>query len=82
MQKFIKLNLFYLGNSKKHIIFRAKKWSKDLEKIVNKPILNEEYEEIGHIKEIFGPLHLPFVSIKLLPNKEFDPNYKLYAKLR
>lgn len=82
MQKFVNLNLYYLGKSKKHVIFRAKKWNKDLEKIVNKPILNEKYEEIGYVKEIFGPINLPFISLKLLPNKEYDPKDKLYSKLR
>jgi rRNA processing protein Gar1 len=56
LQKYIKLNLFYLGESKKHHIFRAKKWTTDLEKITNKAVFTEEFKEIGVIKEIFGPI--------------------------
>ncbi|MFW9951057.1 MAG: hypothetical protein ACFFKA_13145 [Candidatus Thorarchaeota archaeon] len=83
MQKYIKLNLVYLGNSKKHLIFRAKKLEKSLAfSIMHKKIFTEQYEEIGYIKEIFGPINLPFISIKLTPDKPFDPNSKLYVKLR
>ncbi|MFX1447637.1 MAG: hypothetical protein ACFFCG_05820 [Promethearchaeota archaeon] len=82
MQKYIKLNLFYLGTSKKHHIFRAKKWDKNLEKISNKPVFTEQFEEIGFIKEIFGPITLPFISIKISSNTDFNPNDNLYAKMR
>jgi rRNA processing protein Gar1 len=83
LQKYIKLNLVYLGNSKKHLIFRAKKMNKNLAiNIMHKKVFTEDYEEIGSIREIFGPINLPFVSIKLAPDKAFDPNCKLYAKLR
>ena len=82
MQKYIKLNLYYLGESKKHRIFRAKKWEKGLEKITNKPIFNESFNEIGKIKEIFGPVNLPFISMKISPEKEFNPNDSFYAKMK
>ncbi|MFX0075984.1 MAG: hypothetical protein ACFE96_11110 [Candidatus Hermodarchaeota archaeon] len=83
MQKYIKLNLNYLGKSKKHYIFRAKKnWDKKLEKISNKPVFTEDFVEIGFIKEIFGPIVLPFVSMKINPNIDFNPNNNLYAKMR
>jgi rRNA processing protein Gar1 len=81
LQKYIKLNLFFLGNSKKHHIFRAKRWDKNLEAIFHKPVYTEKYEEIGYIKEIFGPINLPFISINILPNKKFNPNDTIYAKL-
>ena len=82
MQKYVKLNLFFLGESKKHYIFRAKKWTKDLEKITNKAVFTEEFKEIGLIKEIFGPITLPFISMKIVPETEFNPNDNLYAKMR
>lgn len=82
MKNWIKLNLFYLGESKKHQIFKAKRWNKSLEKILQKPVFNENYEEIGHIKEIFGPINLPFISVKALPNQQFNPNIKFYVKMR
>ena len=83
MQKYIKLNfLFYLGESKKHHIFRAKKWTTDLEKITNKAVFTEEFKEIGVIKEIFGPIALPFISMKTATALKFNPNENLYAKMR
>ncbi len=82
MQKYIKLNLYYLGKSKKHQIFRTKKWNKSLEKIVNKLVFTEKFDEVGKIKEIFGPEELPFISMKISPKKEFNPNDNLYAKMR
>ena len=83
MKNWTKLDLFYIGQSKKHQIFRAKKWSRDLEKILKKPIFNENYDQIGHIKDIFGPVHMPFVSIKTLSNQEFNSNesLNLYVKV-
>ena len=83
MQKYIKLNLFYLGKpSKDHSIFRARKWDKNLEKISNKAIYTEQFEEIGIIKEIFGPITLPFISMKIVSKTDFNPNDNLYAKMR
>ena len=41
---------------------------------MKKSIYNEAYEKIGLIKDIFGPIALPFISIKTPPNKEFDFN--------
>ena len=74
--------MFYLGKSKKHYIFRAKKWTKDLEKIINKAIYTEDFIEIGIIKEIFGPITIPFISMKIIPKTDFNPNNSLYAKMR
>jgi rRNA processing protein Gar1 len=83
LQKYIKLNLFYLGkSSKNHSIFRARKWDKNLEKISNKAIYTEQFEEIGIIKEIFGPITLPFISMKIVSKTDFNPNDNLYAKMR
>ena len=82
MQKYIKLSLNYLGQSKKHHIFRAKKWDKNLEKISHKPVFTEEFVEIGFINEIFGPITLPFISMNIIPKTDFNPNNNLYAKMR
>ena len=83
MQKYIKLNLFYPGESKKqNYIFRAKKWDKNLEKISSKAVFTEQFEEIGFIKEIFGPIALPFISMKIISKTAFNPNDNLYAKMR
>jgi rRNA processing protein Gar1 len=49
---------------------------------MHKSVFTEQYEEIGYIKEIFGPVDLPFVSIKLTHSKAFDPDSKIYIKLR
>ncbi len=78
-----KLEFFYIGQSKKHQIFRAKKWTRDLEKILKKPIFNENYDQIGHVKDIFGPIERPFISIKTSTNQEFNSNenINLYAKI-
>jgi len=78
----VKLDLLYLGKSKKHEIFRVKKWNKSLEKILNKSVFTEEYKEIGYIKEIFGPVKFPFISIRNLSNNQFNPNLKLYTKMK
>ncbi len=86
MKDWVKLNLFFLGESKKkHLIFRAKYWSRNgknnLERIFKKSVFNEKYEKIGYIKDIFGPLNLPFISIKTFPGQEFNPNNNLYARM-
>ncbi|MFX0071707.1 MAG: hypothetical protein ACFFAO_11520 [Candidatus Hermodarchaeota archaeon] len=81
MKGWVKLNLFYLGKSKKHHIFKTKRWNKDLEKIYKKSVFNEKYEEIGYIKEIFGPIKLPFISIKTRSNQEFNPDNEIYVKI-
>ncbi|MFX0141672.1 MAG: hypothetical protein ACFFDN_48995 [Candidatus Hodarchaeota archaeon] len=82
MKNWIKLNLFYLGKSKKHHIFRAKKWNKNFEIIIYKSVFNENYEEVGNIKEIFGPINIPFISIKSLPDMQFGLENKFYIKIR
>ena len=83
MKNWTKLDLFYIGQSKKHQIFREKKWSRDLEKILKKPIYDENYDQIGQVKDIFGPIERPFISIKALSNQEFNSNavLNLYAKI-
>jgi len=50
---------------------------------MKKPIFNQEYEKIGIIKDIFGPISNPFISIKPLPNKsvQFNNNNSFYAKI-
>lgn len=82
MPNWVKLNLFYLGKSKKHQIFRAKRWNNSLEKILHQPIFTENYEEIGYIKEIFGPIKMPFISVKITSEKEFTLNGNLFTKMR
>ena len=82
MKNWIKLNLLYLGKSKKHHIFRAKKWNKNFEIIFHKPIFNESYEKIGIINEIFGPIKLPFISIRASPNQHFSLESQFFIKIR
>lgn len=80
MKNWVKLQFFYLGVSKKqHQIFRAKKWNNNLEKIFKKPIYNEKYEQVGVIKDIFGPVKTPFISIKI--TEKFNPSDELYTKI-
>jgi len=77
-----KLNLFHLGSSaKNHSIFRITKWSENLEKIIKKPIFNEDYEKIGFILDIFGPTTNPFISIKPEPNRDIGKTNKFYVKI-
>jgi len=82
LPNWVKLNLFYLGKSKKHQIFRAKRWDNSLEKILHQPIFTENYEEIGYIKEIFGPIEMPFVSVKTTSEKQFNLDGNLFTKMR
>jgi rRNA processing protein Gar1 len=70
----IKLNLNYIGTSKKSQIFRSKKF-KEVQFNIHNPIYDKEMNKIGHIKDIFGPVDKPFVSIQLDNNKnhaDFD----------
>jgi len=81
-KNWVKLNLFYIGQStKKHQIFRAKQWNEKLEKSFKQPVFNEKYEKIGYIKDIFGPIDFPFISIKTLPNQPVTPNDKFFTKI-
>ncbi len=81
--RWIKINLLHVGQSKKHFyIFRAKKWNTKLENILKKQVFNEEYEKIGYIKDIFGPIDHPFISVKPLTNKKmsFNINNEFYIR--
>lgn len=81
-KNWVKLNLFYLGESTKNKIFRATKWNIEIDaKIFRKIVYNENYDTIGIIKEIFGPIKLPFVSIRTRPEIEFNPKSTLYVKI-
>ena len=81
-KNWVKLNLFYIGQStKKHQIFRVKQWTSKLEKIFRQPVFNEKYQKVGFIKDIIGPIDSPFISIKILPNAPFDPNDKFFTKI-
>ena len=81
-KKWVKLNLFHIGqSSKKHEIFRVKPWNSDLERILKQPIYDENYQVIGSVKDIFGPINMPFVSIKTVSKTQYDPNKKFYTKL-
>jgi rRNA processing protein Gar1 len=78
----VKLNLFYIGkSSKNHQIFRAKQWNINLEQILKNPIFSEKYIKVAYIKDIFGPVDSPFISIKTLPNQIFNPDEKIYTKI-
>ena len=81
MTNWVKLNLFYIGKSKKHYIFKAKQWDPKLERLFKKTIFNEKYKNIGYIKDIFGPIDSPFISVQTFSDQEFTLNNKLYAKL-
>ena len=82
MKKWVKLHLFYLGESKKNKIFRSTKWNRGKDKsIFRKPVFNENYEKIGIINEIFGPIDKPFISIKASANVKIDPNKVLYVQV-
>ena len=86
MQNWFKLNQItsYLGKSKahNHEIFRAKKWRESFEKILKRPVYNENYDMIGKIHDIFGPETSPFISIKKTSTLKFNPEMKLYVKLK
>ena len=82
LKGWVKLNLYYLGESKKNRIFRTTSWNRGRdERVFRKTVYNEKYEKIGYIKEIFGPLSLPFISIKTIPGQEFNPKSNLYVKV-
>ncbi|TXT59323.1 MAG: H/ACA RNA-protein complex component Gar1 [Promethearchaeota archaeon] len=71
----VKLNLYYIGfSAKQHIIFRSPQWTSEHEKIVNtlirKPLFTQEYKKYGVIKDIFGPISSPFISVKTKPDQE------------
>ncbi|MDX1797452.1 MAG: hypothetical protein R3255_02270 [Candidatus Lokiarchaeia archaeon] len=81
-KNWVKLNLYYLGkSSKNHQIFRAKQWNNILEQIIKNSVYNEKYEKIGFIKDVFGPIDFPFISIKTLSNQSFNPEDKIYTKI-
>ncbi len=81
-KNWVKLNLFYIGQSaKKHQIFRAKQWNSKLEKIFKQPVFNEKYQKVGYIKDIIGPVDSPFLSVKIIPNTQFNPDDKLFTKI-
>ena len=82
MKGWVRIDFYYYGKSKKHEIFRAKKWDKVKDvRIFRKPVYNQKYEKVGYVKEIFGPVRLPFISIKIEPEKEFNPKSVLYVKV-
>jgi len=82
VKKWVKLHLFYLGDSKKHIIFRSTQWSRGKdEKIFRKPVFDENYEKIGVIHDIFGPAEKPFISIRGNPGVEITPEKVLYVQV-
>lgn len=80
-KNWVKINLFYIGKSKKHQIFRVNQWNKNLEKILKQPIYDENYNVVGVVKDIFGPINIPFISIKTSSDHQFDTNVKFYSKL-
>ena len=44
-----------------------------------KPIYNEKYDQVGQIKDIFGPVKMPFISVKT--TEKFNPSDELYTKV-
>ncbi len=77
-------------STKNHAIFRAPQWNaenkKDIQNFIKKPIYNQEYKKFGVIKDIFGPISSPFISVKANPDQitliqkiELSNNY--YIKL-
>ncbi|MFW9987037.1 MAG: hypothetical protein ACFFC3_00075 [Candidatus Odinarchaeota archaeon] len=81
-KNWVALNLYYIGEStKKHQIFRAKEWNKNLEKILKSTIYNAKYEKIGYVKDIFGPIEFPFISVKTLQTQSFNSDEKFYTKI-
>lgn len=82
MKNWVKLNLIYVGQStKNHHIFRAKQWNNKLEQIIKKSIYNEKYVKVAYVRDVFGPIKLPFISIKALPNQLFNPNDKFFTRI-
>ncbi|MHA1803563.1 MAG: hypothetical protein ACTSU4_03390 [Promethearchaeota archaeon] len=50
---------------------------------MKKPVFNEDYEKIGFINDIFGPITSPFISIRVTSsNHEINSNVKLYVKIK
>ena len=80
-----KLNINYIGASKKNQIFRSKKF-KEGQYTINNPVYNKEMNKIGRIKDIFGPVSMPFVSVQLDANinkEDFDfYSDALYTKMK
>jgi len=83
LTNWVKINLFYLGSSKKHEIFRIRKWTTKYESILKKAIFSEAYDKIGKIEDIFGPITNPFISVKLTPDKhrDFELEQNFYVKI-
>ena len=48
---------------------------------MKKSVYNVNYEEIGRVKDIFGPFDLPFISIKTVSDQEFEKNSNFYIRL-
>lgn len=82
MKNWIKFDLYYLGRtSQKHEIFRAQNWNPSLEQIFKKPLFNEEYDKVGQVRDIFGPVHAPFISMKCNSPQKFTTINTLYAQI-
>jgi len=87
----LKLTLYHLGfSTKDHAIFRAPVWNAELKERVNniikKPIYNQEYKKFGVIKDIFGPISSPFISVKTKPDQitliqEVELSHNYYVKM-
>lgn len=65
----INLNVQYIGPSKKNYIFRAPKFTLGQFNI-NGPVFDKELNKIGKIKDIFGPVQRPYISIQTDPQKK------------
>ena len=83
LTNWVKLDLYFLGKSKKHYIFRARQWNNKLENLMKRPIYNEQYEKIGTLKDIFGPISHPFISVKPMSEQELviTSESSFYAKI-
>lgn len=73
----LKLNINYIGASKKNQIFRSKKFKVEQYNI-NNQVYNKEMNKIGRIRDIFGPVNTPFISVQLDANNNKD-NFDFYS---
>ena len=81
----IKLNFNFIGTSKKNQIFRLRSFKKGQYNIYS-PVFDKKMNLIGQIKDIFGPIDMPFASIQLDKNtKQVDFDFSsesLFTKMK
>lgn len=81
----LKLNINYIGASKKSQIFRSKKFQEG-QYTFNYPVYDKKMNKIGRIKDIFGPVVMPYISVQLdaeINKEDFDfYSDALYTKMK